>query len=135
MAKFKPGQSGNPRGRRKGVPDRRAQARELFAQHGDELIAVPIKRALDGDSTALRLCLERVCPPIKATDAPVVLGVMPELLAEKGERVLQQLASGELSPDAARSIMPVIAQQARIIETSELERRVAALEGRTDGTE
>ena len=135
MAKFTRGQSGNPRGRKKGVPDRRAQARELFAQHRDELIAVAIKKALDGDSTALRLCLERVCPPIKSTDAPVVLGVMPDLLAEKGERVLQQLASGELSPEAAGSIMAVIAQQARIIETSDLERRVAALEGSADEPE
>lgn len=131
MAKFKKGVSGNPQGRTKGVPDRRVQARELFAQHRDELVGIAIKKALDGDLTALRLCLERICPPIRAADAPVNLGAFPPSLAEKSERVLQFLAAGKLSPDTAAAIMAAIAQHARIKEVSELEQRIAVLEAGT----
>ena len=128
MAKFKKGTSGNPRGRIKGIPDRRTQARELFAQHRDELVGVAIEKALAGDMQALRLCLERICPPIRATDSPVNLGTLPPSLAEKGEHVLRELAAGKLAPDTAATIMVAIANHARITEVSQLEQRIAALE-------
>ena len=128
MAKFKKGESGNPKGRPQGVRDRRLQARDLFAQHREELIAIAIKKAVEGDTQALRMCLDRICPTIKPIDAPVLLGVLPDTLAGRGEQVLRQLAEGGLPPDVATTILAAIAAQARIVETSELERRVAALE-------
>lgn len=128
MAKFVKGQSGNPTGRKKGVPDRRAQARELFAEHRDELIATAIKLALSGDATALRMCLDRVVPALKPAGTPVVLPMWPADLAGKGDIVLSQLAAGGISPEESTAVMAAIAQQARIVEVSDLERRIRALE-------
>jgi hypothetical protein len=128
MAGFKPGQSGNKAGRPRGIPDRRTQARALFDEHREALVSAAIERALAGDMAALRLCLERVCPPVRATDAPVALGNLPSSLADKGEHVLGLLAAGELAPEAASAVMGAIAQQARIVEISALEQRIAALE-------
>ena len=130
MAKttFKLGVSGNPRGRKKGAPDRRTQARELFAKRKDELIEAAIALALKGDTTALRMCLDRVVPALKPMGAPVALPGLPSDLAGKGERVLAQMAAGRVSPDEVATIMVAIAAQARIVESSELERRIAALE-------
>lgn len=126
--KFKPGTSGNPRGRKRGVPDRRAQARELFSARKNELIEAAIALALSGDAAALRMCLDRIVPALKPVGVPVDLPALPADLAGKGERVLEQLAAGAMSPDEAATIIGAIAQQARIVETSELERRIAALE-------
>jgi hypothetical protein len=125
---FKPGQSGNPAGRKKGVPDRRTQARELFVAHKDALISRAIELALTGDATALRLCLDRIVPSLKPAATTVTLPGLPPALAGKGELVLTQLAVGAITPDEAATIMGAIAAQVRIVEASELERRVAALE-------
>lgn len=128
MPKFKPGQSGNRAGRPRGVPDRRVQARALFDAHREALVAVAIEKALEGDTVALRLCLERVCPPVKTVDDAVFLGALPDSLARKGERVLELLAAGKLTPDAASVVLGTIARQAQIVAVSELEQRIAALE-------
>lgn len=128
MPNFKPSESGNKAGRSRGIPDRRVQARALFDEHKEALVAVAMERALKGDTTALRLCLERVCPPMRAVDAAVELGTLPSSLSGKGEHILGLLAAGELAPEAASAIMSTIAQQARIVEISALERRIAALE-------
>ena len=128
---FKKGQSGNPAGRRRGVPDRRTQARELFTAHCEVLVATAIKLAIAGDATALRLCLDRVVPAFKPVGTPVLLPALPLGLSPKGERLMAHVAAGDLSPDEAATIMGALAQLARITEISELERRVAALEGAT----
>ena len=125
---FKPGQSGNPAGRKKGVPDRRTQARELFMQQKDALIGKAIELALTGDATALRLCLDRIVPSLKPAATTVTLPGLPPALAGKGELVLTQLAAGAITPDEAATIMGAIAAQVRIVEVSQLEERVRVLE-------
>jgi hypothetical protein len=128
MSKFIAGKSGNPAGRKKNVPDRRTQARELFAQHKEALIGRAIELALAGDATALRLCLDRIVPALKPLSRNVLIPCWPAELAAKGERVLAQLAGGKLTPDEAATVMGAIAAQVRIVESCELERRVSALE-------
>jgi hypothetical protein len=58
---FKPGQSGNPLGRPKGVRNRATVAAEaLLEGEAEALTRKAIELALAGDPTALRLCLERI---------------------------------------------------------------------------
>lgn len=56
--------------------------------------------ALQGDTTALRLCLERVCPPRK--DTPVRLDLPPmesaEGAAQAAGAIVMAVAQGELTP-------------------------------------
>lgn len=59
---FTKGQSGNPIGRRKGVPNRRTELAKMLDPHAEALIAKMIELALEGDITALRLCMERLIP-------------------------------------------------------------------------
>jgi hypothetical protein len=127
--RFKKGQSGNPRGRPKGKPDRRTAARELFEPHREHLIQKAIDLALEGDTTALRLCLERICPAIKATAAPIKI-TLPKGgdLADSGEAFLRAIATGRLPPDAGSSLLQALAAQSRLLELQELERRIEALE-------
>ncbi|CAM4457252.1 MAG: hypothetical protein LEGION0403_FIIPPAGN_02325 [Legionella sp.] len=59
---FKAGQSGNPKGRQKGVPNKRTELAKMLDPHAEELVAKMIELALEGDVTALRLCMERLIP-------------------------------------------------------------------------
>src|SRR5271166_907949 len=85
---FKRGQSGNPSGKPKGSRNRTTLAIEaLLEGEAEALTRVCIERAKAGDSTALRLAMERICPPLReramlfelqsvtsAADLPVALG-------------------------------------------------------------
>lgn len=125
---FKKGQSGNPQGRPKGLTDRRTALRELFDARRDDLVAKAIELALEGDTQALKLCLDRAIPALKPQDAPVTLPRFTGTIADQGRQVLEGLADGRLTPDEAATVMGAVAAQARIVEVEELERRVAELE-------
>ena len=56
MAKYKPGQSGNPAGRPKGSVNR--QLAELRAA-ADKVLPLVVEKALAGDAEAQRLILDR----------------------------------------------------------------------------
>ncbi|WP_035881628.1 DUF5681 domain-containing protein [Cupriavidus metallidurans] len=132
---FRKGASGNPAGRPKGTSDRRNSLRELLQPHAADLVKKAVELALAGDTTALRICVDRIIPAVKAKDAPISLSGLSGSLADQGRTVLDALAAGELTPDEANAVMGVISAQARIIEVDELEKRIAALEGRNDGSE
>jgi len=134
---FKKGQSGNPSGKPKGARDKRTQLRDLLEPHRDELIHKAVQLALEGDTTALRLCMERLVAPLRPRDQPVAFGAIPGTLRQQGERVYQAVAEGRLTPGESASIMQALSTLARVIETDELEQRIAALEareGRDHGT-
>jgi Family of unknown function (DUF5681) len=62
MARFQPGRSGNPSGRPRGARHRATLAAEaLLDGEAAALTRKAIERALEGDATAMRLCLERIC--------------------------------------------------------------------------
>lgn len=123
------GQSGNPAGRRVGS-GRVAQLRALLEPHAEGLIRKAAEMALAGDSTAMRLCMERLVPPLKSTDVPLEMKLPEGPLTGKAESVLAAVAAGDVTPDEATALLGAIAAQARIAEVDELERRIAALEAK-----
>ncbi|KVW91011.1 DUF5681 domain-containing protein [Burkholderia cepacia] len=133
MTQFKKGQSGNPAGKPKGTRDKRTALRELLQPHAVDLVAKAVELAKAGDTTALRICIDRCIPVIKAKDAPVDLPELTGSLAEQGAAVMHAMAGGRITPDEANAVMQVISAQARIIEVDELEKRLAVLEGKDDG--
>src|SRR5690349_8799504 len=61
--RFRKGQSGNPAGRKPGSRNRATMAAEaLLEGEGEALARKAIELALEGDTTALKLCLERIVP-------------------------------------------------------------------------
>jgi len=126
--KFRKGTSGNPKGRPKGLLDRRTVFREHLQQHATELVQKVVKLALAGDVGALRLCLERVCPALRPKDEPVKLGELKGTLTEQGQAVLTAIGTGQLTPAEGASLLQGLAAQARLVETDDLARRVQALE-------
>lgn len=131
MAKYKKGQSGNPKGRPPGIEDKRVAMRAMLEPHAEELIAKIVAKALDGDSTAMRICADRLLPTLKPRDEAVTLD-MEGSLADKGQAVLKAASEGRLTPGEAAAIMQAISSQSRVVEVDELERRVKALEEKTN---
>ncbi len=130
MAKFQKGQSGNPAGRRPGTQTRITRLRALFEPHAEELVLKAVEMAKNGDGAAMRLCLERLIPAFKP-EARLEFGLpLSEAtpLASIGRAAVRALAEGNTTPDGVQALMAGLAGLAKLIETDELERRVAALE-------
>jgi len=126
---------GNP-GKPKGTRHKATQAAlALLDGEAEALTRQAVTMALGGDTTALRLCLERIAPPRR--DAPVTfdLPLMETArdAAKAAGAVLGAVAEGELTPGEGASLMALVEGFRRTLETSELEARVAALEGASDG--
>lgn len=124
---FAPGNPGKPPGAR-----HRATRAALALLEGETeaLTRQAVTMALGGDATALRLCLERIAPPRR--DAPVIFPLPPMQSARDAAAagaILGAVAEGDLTPAEAAQIMALVETYRRTLETTELEARVAALEG------
>ena len=128
MAKFRKGESGNKDGRPKGAKDKRTRLRELLEPHAQELIEKAVTLALNGDTTALRLCLERCIPPIRSESETVALGELSGSLAEQGQAIISAMGGGRLAPSQAAEMLGALASLVRIREADELDKRITALE-------
>jgi len=126
---------GNP-GRPAGARHKATRAAlALMEGEAEALTRKAIGAALGGDTAALRLCLERIAPAPK--DAPVQFD-LPRMqsaadAAAAAGAVLEATAVGDLTPGEGARVMALIESYRRTLETTEIEARLAALEGRTDG--
>ena len=125
---FAKGQSGNPAGRPKGALGRATRWREALEPHGDALFKIAVERALDGDMQALKLCLERISPPVKATSDPVEFALRGDTLSQKAESVLQAIADGVIDIDSGRRLNGAISDLGKIIEIDSILERLEKLE-------
>ena len=126
-AAWKPGQSGNPRGRPPGAGEV-AKLRAAIADRVPELLAAMMARALEGDVGAARLLLERAIAPLKAAEQSQALSLPDGTLTEQGRAVLASVASGELAPGQGAALLGAIGTLARVAEIDELARRIEVLE-------
>lgn len=126
---WKPGQSGNPAGRKPGTSDA-ARLRAAIAKDIPEIIEKLVFQAKGGDAVAARLLLERVLPPVKAAEQPVPIELPDGSLSDHGRAVLSAAGAGELSPGQAAQLLTGLGSLAKLIETDELEARIQALEER-----
>jgi len=131
---FRKGQSGNPSGRQPGSRNKATLAVEaLLDGEAEALTRKAVELALAGDTTALRLCLDRLAPPRKGR--PITLEVgdvtsLNDLSAVQGE-VVAALARGELTPEEAADVASVVEKLGQAWERRDLEERIQALEDRT----
>jgi hypothetical protein len=124
---FPPGVSGNPSGRPKGSGSKFGA--RLLEQSSRKILRQLIDKAVAGDLKAIELCVDRLLPRLKARSPQVELPEAAEgSLADQGRAVLQAVFSGRLDADQATMLLAGLSTQARIIEASELEERIAALE-------
>ena len=128
---FQKGKSGNPAGKPIGAKDKRTALRSIFEQHKDELIKIVINKAKDGDSTALRICLDRLVAPVRSN--PVRIESFTGTLTERGEAVMAAIAAGGITAEEGSTLMSMLQAQARLVEATTLDERIAALEKQLGG--
>jgi hypothetical protein len=130
---WKPGQSGNPNGRPKGslnATTRMVQA--LLDGDAESIVTKAIELAKAGDGPVLRAVLERISPARK--DAPINLDLPSVESAADAKAasaaVVSAVAAGEITPSEVQSVMSLLSAHRAILETADLEARIAALEAR-----
>ena len=128
---FAKGKSGNPRGREAGCRNKASLAAEaLLDGEADALTRRAVELAIEGDPTALKLCLERVLAPRRER---VVRFALPPIdsaadIARAMGAVTAAVADGALTPGEAGALAQVVDIFVRAIETSDFDRRLQMLE-------
>lgn len=129
--RFAKGESGNPAGRPKGARNRATRAAEdLLEGEAEAVTRKAVELAKAGDTTAIRLCLERIMPVRRDRATPFE---MPELktaadAVQASAALLAAVAAGELTTSQAAELGRLVESYVRAIETAELEARIEALE-------
>ena len=126
-AAWKPGQSGNPKGRPPGTGEV-AKMRAAITGNVPAILESLTTAALAGDVQAARLLLERALPPIKPVEQSQPLSLPDGTLTEQGRAVLASVAAGELAPGQGAALLGAIGTLARVAEIDELARRIEVLE-------
>jgi hypothetical protein len=121
------GTSGNPKGRAPGSGEV-AKLRADIAAHVPGIVQSLLARALEGDTGAARLLLERALPPLKPVEQVQPLAMPEGSLTAKAEAILAAIGGGELSPGQGASLLSAVAGLARVVEMDEVRTRLDALE-------
>lgn len=130
MGKFKTGASGNPTGRPKGIKDRRVELRGLLEPHADKLVKKVVALALAGDVQALRICIDRIIPPVRERAVSVDLPSTADAAgcADAQAKIVAAVAAGELLPGEGEALAGLVEHRRRAIETTDIMKRLEALE-------
>lgn len=125
---FKPGESGNSKGRPKGIIDKRSEWREILQSHAKELLETLIEEAKSGDPIALKLCIERLLPRIKTDNG--INFELPEGRIDTGDNMLQiannltiAVASGLMTIEEAEKFSEFLRKQRWLIDEAETKKK------------
>lgn len=130
--RFRPGQSGNPKGRPQGSRHRVSVLVEsLIEARAEDIANVALRNAIEGgDPVLLRALLDRLAPPRK--ERPVTVDLPPLNTPTDGPKIaaalLERAASGELTPTEAHGLAALLEAFRKQTELASFEERLAALE-------
>ena len=124
---FSSGNTGRPKGSRNKAT---IAIESLMQGQAEALTQTTVTKALEGDSVALRLCMERIAPAPKDQPVSFSLSKMENALdaSEAAGSVLTAVSEGELTPIEATRVMGLIDSYRRTLELTEIEQRLQALE-------
>jgi hypothetical protein len=128
---FPKGQSGNPQGRPPGVRNAATViAEQLLDGEAEEIVRKVIKKAKQGDMIALRLCLDRIVPPRRGRPLHLAIPALnsPDDAGRAMAAITTAMASGDLTATEAAELARLIEAYVKVIETSDIERRIEVLE-------
>ena len=97
---------------------------------GEAITRKAIELAKAGDMTAIRLMLDRLLPPRKDRPVPFPLPA-PETAADAksaAAAIVRAVADGDLTPSEAAELSKILDNFLRVVEATEFEARLEALE-------
>jgi hypothetical protein len=127
---FEPGNKlgrGRPKGSRNKT---RTQSQQLLDQHAEAITRVCIISAMKGNQKAVQLCMERIFPARRDPSVQIRLGPISTAseLAAASQRVVKGIGSGRITPSEGEKITSVLEHRRKVIETADLDSRIAKLE-------
>jgi hypothetical protein len=128
---FAKGQSGNPSGKPPGCRNHATRAAETFLDgEAEALTRKAVALALDGDPTALRLCLDRVIAPRRGRAVRLDLPPMASVADTTAvmTAVTTAVAAGIITPVEGVELAKIVDIFVRAIEAGDFERRLKLLE-------
>jgi hypothetical protein len=129
--RWKPGTSGNPRGRPLGSRNKAAYLIESMLEGDAEAIGQKVlELARGGDIRALAMCLDRLAPARREPTACVSLPVpkTAEEVCDTLGKLFQLAAAGEVPPSQAEMLYRILDVQRQAIETTVIEARLTLVE-------
>ena len=121
---FRPGNPGRPPGARNKAT---LAALALLEGEAEALARKAVELALAGDTVALKLVLDRLLPKGRALRLDLPLRTLADL-DQATEAIRGALAEGSITLDEVAALTGLVEARRRLLETTELERRLAALE-------
>ncbi len=112
---FRKGESGNPAGKPAGTRNLTTRAVEaLLHGEADALTRKCVELALKGDSTALRLCMERLAPPRKerSIDFPLRPATTAADVSLAMAKVVEAVGAGTITPSEGQSVAALLGDSA-----------------------
>jgi hypothetical protein len=129
--RWRKGASGNKAGKPRGARHKATLAAEtLLEGEAEALSRKAVELALNGDVSALRLCLDRIVPPRKDRPVCFELPVMTESkdAVTASAAIVAAVSAGELTPTEAAELCKVLDSYARTLQAVEFEARLTKLE-------
>ena len=117
-------------GRPKGARKKTLVVESLLEGQAEALTQTVISKALEGDSVALKLCLDRIAPAPKDNRVQFSLPSMINVsdASQAAGSVLSAVSEEELTPIEATRVMGLIDSYRRTLELTDIENRLKALE-------
>ena len=124
---FSSGNSGRPKGTRN---LKTVAIESLLEGQAKALTQTAISKALEGDSVALRLCMDRIMPAPKDKRIKVQLPSIssPRDLLKAASDVMISVQSGELTPLEGEKVMALLERFQKLFVSVDLVERIEALE-------
>lgn len=120
--KWKPGQSGNPAGKKPGTRNRKTLLLQELERDGSALAAAIKAKALEGDASCMSLWLSRLEPAARTRGETVEFNFRPDATpAQNIEEVMKAVAAGEMSVETGAQLISGIEKLAnvRVAEVTE----------------
>lgn len=126
-------QSPNRIGRPPGSKNRRTIIREAMRKAYPDgeagFWAAVVEQAKGGDMQAVAMVADRLVPKMRPQGETITLSKpLDGSLADNARTILELVAGGEIAPDTAKELLSALADVGKIIEVSELQKRLERLE-------
>ena len=128
---FRKGESGNPKGKPKGARHKTTELAYAMMEGGLEAVLEQVvERAKSGDMLACRMIIDKIIPTKKDRAVAIELSPITTLggVGRAQSEILQAVVGGDITPNEGERIASIVEARRRVIETLELEERIANLE-------